>query len=688
MRLRHQLLIVSLLVLTLPWAAGQFIRELELALQQGQQQTLDASLNAISAVILDQPELFGSDPESYHAANDPRSLYLHRRDHPNIIDGYDEDWLQPAQVFHSHDNPELSMRYRGSIYQQSVALFIEVRGSQSQYFNPTLSALDNGDRLVLITGNDRRYVINSSSPGDVHGRYWQAGHVNDQDDIYGRWIDTQHGFNIELTLPLALLQQKLGLLLIDEQSDGRQYQLGNVTQHSPTAPRIIYPLSTLIETLNIFNNDDIRYLISDRQQWVIGYNQDPRLDNDSPTHYQSSATDDSHWLLRKLYRALLNPLSNYLQDDWLDGKFSSPENINALNGQAGHRWYRLANSQQKLLSSAKPLVVDGQVVGTIIAQQSSERTLSLTDSAFSKLFEHTLLAITLTLGGIIGYAAWLSRRIRRLSKSAERRVDANGVFVEQQQQLPLPNSRSRDEIGDLARSYQQLFDRLQQYTDYLRTLSRKLSHELRTPLAIIHSSLDNLEQTALNEDARCYQQRAKDGALRLSHIITAMSEATRVEDSIQQAEPEQVDLNELLYHVGHAYRDLYPQHRIELAGIELDNSPQLALVVPELIVQMLDKLFDNAAGFCPEGGCITLRYYPSNSEHRLSVDNDGPLLPQQLQHQLFDNMVTLRQSKGDDGHLGLGLHIVKLIVDFHQGSVRAFNRADNAGVCFDIRWPR
>ena len=69
-------------------------------------------------------------------------------------------------------------------------------------------------------------------------------------------------------------------------------------------------------------------------------------------------------------------------------------------------------------------------------------------------------------------------------------------------------SDAGDELGDLSRSFADILRRLQQYTGYLETLAGRLSHELRTPVAVVRSSLDNLKQVELPDEARIYLQRA------------------------------------------------------------------------------------------------------------------------------------------------------------------------------------
>ena len=208
---------------------------------------------------------------------------------------------------------------------------------------------------------------------------------------------------------------------------------------------------------------------------------------------------------------------------------------------------------------------------------------------------------------------------------------------------------------------------------------------MRTPIAVIQTSLENLEQSGEEQaDNSIYVTRAREGLQRLNSILTAMSEANRLEESILGNSPHQVDLVPLLREVFAAYRGIYPGHELSLK-LEVEQAPVSA--VPELIVQALDKLMDNAASFCPAGGRISLQLAAAAKHWELSVSNQGPPLPDSLQEGLFDPMVSMRENASSGVHLGLGLHIVRLIVDFHHGRVKAGNLPDGDGVRVSIYLP-
>ena len=287
----------------------------------------------------------------------------------------------------------------------------------------------------------------------------------------------------------------------------------------------------------------------------------------------------------------------------------------------------------------------------------------------------TVAATLLVAIALLGYATWLSRRIRRLSFAAEDALENDDL------RKILPSASAGDEIGDLSRSFSHVLHQLGDYNEYLRTLASKLSHELRTPLAIVSSSLDNLEHEPLNKASADYAARAKGGTDRLRRILTAMSEASRVEELMQHVEPESFDLFAVLQSTNGAYRDVYPDRQFDFVT-ELTAGPMSGS--PELIIQMLDKLVDNAVGFSADGDTIQIGLGRDTNGLILTVNNPGPPLPDHMRTQLFDSMVSVRGG-GDNRHLGLGLYVAKLIAEGHSGKITASNT--DSGVEFAVTLP-
>src|ERR1700694_1327552 len=333
-----------------------------------------------------------------------------------------------------------------------------------------------------------------------------------------------------------------------------------------------------------------------------------------------------------------------------------------------------------IVSAAHPIWVGDQVKGAVIVEETTNAVLAERNRAFERLFSIVLAALLIGSLALTAFAARLSARIRRLRDEAEAAIDAQGRV-----RGILTGSSAGDEIGDLSRSFSSVLSRLAQYASYREQMASRLSHELRTPIAVVRSSLDNLKLSPLPDDARVYMERAQHGLNRLTHILTRMTEATRLEQSVGEDERERFDLGGVVAGCVGGYRVASPQHTLQL---ELPSGEVIYNGAPELIAQMLDKLVANAVEFSAAGTPIVVRLERGDTELRLSVENEGPLLPDAMRGRLFDSMVSVRGDQVSDApHLGLGLYIVRLIAEAHYGSATAQNRDDGRGVVVSVMLP-
>ena len=341
-----------------------------------------------------------------------------------------------------------------------------------------------------------------------------------------------------------------------------------------------------------------------------------------------------------------------------------------------------------VVSAAHPIWVGDQVRGAVIVEETTNAVLAERNRAFERLFTIVLAALLVGSVALTVFASRLTARIRKLRDDAEAAIDTQGrVAVDAQGRVrgALAGSQAGDEIGDLSRSFGSVLDRLSQYAGYRENMASRLSHELRTPLAVVRSSLDNLRLQPLPDDARVYIDRAQGGLQRLAEILTRMTEATRLEQSLADAERERFDLGALLDACVDGYRLAYPGRTItcDVAADPLDIDG-----APDLIAQMADKLVANAHEVAAPGTAIAINVARAGGAVRLTVANEGPPLPSGMREQLFDSMVSVRSGAGGEvPHLGLGLYIVRLIAEFHGGTARADDRVDGKGVTVTVDMP-
>lgn len=679
MRLRKQLFFLSLITLALPWAGVQYVQEMYAALRGAQSEALTATARAVAARMTSDP-LITEELKRYRTPIGGDIFYAHELSSPLIIDGYSDDWAsrnfaltRPSSTTHAASGSEYS-NFSYALARDNSKLYglIKVNKTSIQYFNPATPSAMSFDFVRIGLANGTNVALYASAPGKLYATALNDDNIlsprNTVHAIKGVWLEQQEGYQIEFHLPLDWVNDGLQLQRIDT---------GTLQDDSSLSLSPIISISHyLSDELSVFASSQIRLFISSEQQMLVG-----RAGNVS-TYPE---TEKQHGLLEWLYRLLLSEKNDGpLDNPETTGEFQTKDVTQALKGFTESGWYEQGSVHIARVSFPIRQKNSSVILGAVIAEQSADSLAGITNSVFSRILGYSIITSCLAALCLVMYATWLSFRIKRLSRAAANAISDSGKVTDN-----FPVSNSADEIGELSRSFAQLLLRLKEYTNYLRTLSSKLSHELRTPLAIVKTSLDNLEHEKLSKQAKIYAERAKEGSARLSNILNAMSAASRVEQAITAAELEEIPCDELISSLKDAYKDVYPHVNFSLRlqpkkdGIKMLGSG-------ELLVQLLDKLVDNAADFCPNGGMVELGLYQHDNDVVFTVHNEGPPLPKHMHNQLFDSMVSVREDASPEQrghHLGLGLYIVRLITDFHRGKVKGYNVPDNSGVIFEVRFP-
>ena len=674
MNLKRQLLLVSLLTLVLPWAGCQFIRETESALRSGQQQMLAGTARALADSLAQYEDQFPLQQANNHVVGD--QLYGHRIDNRPAIDGYFDDWNLSRDALRDLRGSDGPIRFAIGLFEDSVYLYVEVADNNVVYATPGTIAVDDGtrfaDRVGLVNTSppylDETLVFGAEAPGPIISYVRSAYGFAPDTTIAAFWQDLpSRGYQLEARIPAGKLGTNLGLV-VSNTSDALQAAVrsSSYTARSPGA--FVATSEELTAIATNLAQPGMRLTLTDSSGWRIATAGDVALPDE-----QTGV--GSVWL-RMAYEAVVEPGQEaVLADPDPGGRERQSYITQALDGEESVSWFRNADSGDAIVAVAQPVMADNTIIGALVVQQGTDAILSLTNKGLAQLMYVTVVATVLAAVALLGYATWLSRRIRRLSVAAEDALENDDL------RSTLPSALSGDEVGDLSRSFSHVLRQLGDYNEYLRTLASKLSHELRTPLAIVSSSLENLEHEPLNAASADYAARAKDGAERLRRILTAMSEASRVEELMQHAEPEDFDLHKVLQSTVAAYRDVYPSRQF---GFETELDDGLMSGSPELLIQMLDKLVDNAVDFSADDDTILISLERDAAALLVTVTNPGPQLPERMRTQLFDSMVSVRSGK-DDRHLGLGLYVAKLIAEGHGGSISATNI--EGGVRFSVTLP-
>ncbi|OUS24056.1 hypothetical protein A9Q99_26295 [Gammaproteobacteria bacterium 45_16_T64] len=692
MTLRRQLLFVSLCLLALPWAGCQYVKEMETVLRQNQQQLLRSAAPPIAQLITPTIQ---SSPSA--TAVDNNILYASFRDNPIALDGYEDEWSRFPAIDMLSDNSSKGY-FKLAVNQHNLLLIIHIDDNDIRYHHPNSPSPIYNDHLRIVTGtgsDQRTIALYTSGQGAVQAaqldkqktrQYWSQ--LPSSQRIHGYWLEVENGYNVELSIPLSLIQNNVEISSFNTTPSSTKQRANQALTSSHKS--LLYPIKELTQQLQPFRQSPWDIAIINSQGWVISPQNPQSSTSPAGSSEGKYETNNSLWknALSHIYRYILEDVISSDSVTYWPLQQSNPSlakqhiNINALTINQG-QWYQIDRSQRSILSVNQPIYDrDNQkILAYVVLTQSNEALLTSTNNALLRVVNLSIGTAAFSAFILLGFASILSFRIRALRNKTEQAVSQDGKIS------TYTPSQTKDEIGDLSRSYGALLNRVNDYNQYLETLSGKLAHELRTPLTISKSSLEMLKMVDPQdtEKQQRYFARAEMGLERLRHLLNAMSEASRVEQSIQHSELHEVDLRELLDHMCQAYQDTYPNHQFEFQHDEGVTPKHTTLNAnPELLAQMLDKLVDNATGFAPRQSTITFVLTHSPQVLHLRVKNKGPLLPESMQQQLFDSMVSIRQEKSDTPHLGLGLYIVKLIVQHHRGTLYAHNTTDNEGVEFCI----
>ena len=287
-------------------------------------------------------------------------------------------------------------------------------------------------------------------------------------------------------------------------------------------------------------------------------------------------------------------------------------------------------------------------------------------------------AVALFVASVAGYlvAQALGRRVRRVESAAQR--VAAGDFVD-----PLPID-SADEIGDLARAFNEMQQQLARLDRARREFIANASHELRTPIFSLGGFAELLQDEDLDPETRDeFLGQMREQTERLKKLAGDLLDLSRLDAGALQLSVEPVDLAELLEEVA---REFTPALAAHGAGLELDVPPDAeALADGERLAQIVRILLDNALRHTPDGAQVHVRARVADARALVSVADRGPELTGRevepsVVRQAFDRFYTGDAAAGS----GLGLAIARELAEHMGGGIRLDAREQETVFTLDL----
>jgi len=215
-----------------------------------------------------------------------------------------------------------------------------------------------------------------------------------------------------------------------------------------------------------------------------------------------------------------------------------------------------------------------------------------------------------------------------------------------------------------------------------------VSHELRTPLALIRMFAETLEMGRVpsEEKKRRYYQIIASETNRLTRMINNILDFSKIEAGKKSFNPAWTDLRQLVEEVLASYAYHLEQKGFTV-GIHLAGSLPRIYIDPEAVAQAMINILENAAKYSPETKSIEVRLAQRGREIILSITDQGIGIPKQLQRKIFEKFFRASDSLVHDTKgSGLGLTLVKYIMDFHKGRVEV-ESAPGKGSRFSLIFP-
>jgi signal transduction histidine kinase len=265
-------------------------------------------------------------------------------------------------------------------------------------------------------------------------------------------------------------------------------------------------------------------------------------------------------------------------------------------------------------------------------------------------------------------------RIRRLERAADR--IASGQFDE-----PIVDTRS-DELGELARAFERMRERLAGLDHARREFIANASHELRTPIFSLGGHLELLDDEQLDETTRrefVAEMRAQVD--RLGKLTAELLDLSRLDAGRLRVEEEPVDLAETVRLV---VSELTPL--AQASGHTLDSTvetPVWARGDSQRVLQVARSLVENALRHTPEGTTVTISADAGGDEVKLVVEDDGPGIPDEHQPHVFERFYRVDGAMASGS--GLGLAIARELAELMGGTLELTERGGRT--CFTLRLP-
>ncbi len=326
-----------------------------------------------------------------------------------------------------------------------------------------------------------------------------------------------------------------------------------------------------------------------------------------------------------------------------------------------------------------PIYSGGEIIGSVFSTtETNDRHLTM---AVLRMF----LASALICLVVAYFVIWkltknLVRPLTQMSTAAKKfaigdfsyRVKINGD----------------DELAELGKAFNDMADSLDKLEGSRRSFVSNVSHELRTPMTSIGGFIDGiLDGTIPKEKQEYYLKIVSAEIRRLSRLVVAMLNMSKIESGSFEMKPSNYDISDQIIHILLTFEQKIEAKNIEIQGLE-DLKQTYIVADTDMIYQVIYNIFDNAVKFTNENGYIRVSMLDLNDEIEVHIKNSGIGIKSEELSKIFERFYKVDKSRSIDAKgTGLGLYIVKMMVEMHAGKIWALSEDDSSAE-FVFRLPK
>lgn len=322
---------------------------------------------------------------------------------------------------------------------------------------------------------------------------------------------------------------------------------------------------------------------------------------------------------------------------------------------------------------------DGETV-TLCFFRTITSELKLFDELEKFLLSLDIFGVLLAIG--VGY--FVSRRILRPIKTMNE-LAREIAFEKMNGRIPIGNTN--DELNELAKTLNEMLDRLQGDINKQRKFVSDASHELRTPAAVIKGYIDFIENYGTTDEALLKENLKVIGseAQNMQALLENLLFLSRTDQHRQKLNKKALDLDDIVGDVMGKMKTVIKTHNVELTK----NSPAKIFGDETTIRQMLRVFLDNAVKYTPEGGSIKVSSVVHRKKILLSISDSGIGIAPENQQKIFDRFFRIDSEDlvSEVNGSGLGLSIAKWIADNHDIKISVASQLGK-GTTFTLEIPR